>query len=103
MTSADADFPGLNVEFHTQVISPTPYRELFQSAQALLARAQRFSFVHAIPGSRPETHAEHYAIYEAVQAHDLPLLQRLNEQHVLGAANQLAALMETASGPSGSY
>jgi DNA-binding GntR family transcriptional regulator len=90
MRAADADFPRLNVEFHAQVIAPTPYRELYAAAHALLARAQRYAFVHTVPGYRPHAHEEHVAILRAVEDRDLHALEDLNRTHIMSAAEQLA-------------
>jgi DNA-binding GntR family transcriptional regulator len=90
MAAADADFPRLNVEFHAQVIAPTPYRELYSAAHALQSRAQRYSFVHTVPGYRPHAHEEHVAILRAVEERDLQGLEDLNRAHIISAAEQLA-------------
>ena len=90
MAGADADFPRLNVEFHAQVIAPTPYRELYGAAHAQLSRAQRYSFVHTVPGYRPHAHEEHVAILRAVEERDAPGLEELNRAHIISAAEQLA-------------
>jgi len=90
MSDAGPEFPRLNVEFHAQVIAPTPYRELYSATHALLARAQRYAFVHTVPGYRPHANEEHVAIFRAVEDRDLPTLQDLNRAHIMSAAEQLA-------------
>jgi DNA-binding GntR family transcriptional regulator len=94
MQSPDADFPALNVEFHAQVIAPTPYRELFRTAHALLARAQRYAFVHTVPGYRKDAQNEHAAIFELLEDRDLDGLQHVNAHHIMSAADQLVAQIE---------
>lgn len=94
MANAQEGFPELNVRFHTSLVAPCPYGYIRQTVESLLRRAQRFSPVTRLPGYQPEAHKEHTAIFEAMEAKDLPLLLRLNEVHIRGAADQLVSRLE---------
>lgn len=94
MATATDDFPRLNVEFHLAVIAPSPYQEMYRTAQSLLERAQRFAVVQLVPGYRDEAHHEHEQMLELVLARDLQALQQLHRDHVLAAARRLTETMD---------
>jgi DNA-binding GntR family transcriptional regulator len=96
MEAAGADYPELNVQFHAAALAPTPYREMFRSIEALLARARRYAIVHSVPGYRDSSQREHRELLELARRCDVEGFNLLNEQHILGAASQLITQMRTA-------
>jgi DNA-binding GntR family transcriptional regulator len=95
MDGDDVDYPACNVEFHSAVVAPTPYRELHRTIRSLLDRAQRYAIVHTVPGYRHDAQREHREIVELARAGDLGGLVELNRRHVLSAAEQLIEHMPT--------
>jgi DNA-binding GntR family transcriptional regulator len=89
MEEAGQEYPELNVRFHAAAVQPTPYREMFRSIQALLARARRYAIVHSVPGYRDLAQHEHRELLELVRAGDVTSFNRLNEQHIMVAADRL--------------
>jgi len=96
MERAGEDYPELNVQFHAAVLAPVPYREMFRSIEALLARARRYAIVHSVPGYRDSAQDEHRQLLDLVRRNDVESFNRLNEQHIMGAASQLITQMRRA-------
>jgi DNA-binding GntR family transcriptional regulator len=96
MEGAGEEYPELNVQFHAAALAPTPYREMFRSIEALLARARRYAIVHSVPGYRDSAQDEHRQLLELVRVGDVTSFNTLNEQHIMGAATQLINQMQAA-------
>ncbi|UPK74562.1 GntR family transcriptional regulator [Nocardioidaceae bacterium SCSIO 66511] len=99
MSGSDVDYPALNVKLHAEILDPTPYRELHRTAHTLLARAQRYAIVHAVPGYRTHANEEHAQLVALVKKRDLDELQRLNHHHITTAADQLIEQVERQQEP----
>ena len=94
MDSAVEDFPRLNLELHSAVIAPAPYPRVKSMTVSLMERALHYQIVHRVPGYLDQAQAEHRQIVEALAAGDADRAGEITRQHILTAAERLAASME---------
>jgi DNA-binding GntR family transcriptional regulator len=91
MDRAVEEFPRLNLELHSAVIAPAPYPRMKSMAVSLMERALRYQIVHRVPGYLDQAQIEHRQIVEALTAGDTERAGELTKQHILTAAERLAA------------
>lgn len=96
MDDAVEDFPRLNLDLHAAVIAPAPHPRMKSMTVSLMERALHYQTVHRVPGYLNQAQAEHRQIVEALAAGDTDRAADITEEHILTAAERLAASMENA-------
>lgn len=87
--AGSADYPDLNVEFHSTAFEACPYPNLRAMAASVLEKSRRLRTVRFLPEYLPESQREHWRLLEALEQRDASAAEKLTRQHIEHAGQLL--------------
>lgn len=87
--SGSADYPDLNVDFHSTTFAACPYPNLRAMAASVLEKSRRLRTVRFLPEYLPESQREHRRLLEAIECRDASAAEQLTRQHIERAGQLL--------------